>query len=82
MGWLSEGVAAGGFEVVLVAAGLAVVMAAGSLGRVIVFFVIVLVLVAGGLTVVAVRVGVNSFLSIPNSSPIPFYQFLSEFQFL
>ena len=29
MGWLSEGVAAGGFKVVLVAAGLAVVVAAG-----------------------------------------------------
>ena len=28
------------------------------------------------------RVGVNSFLSIPNSIPIPFYQFLSQFQFL
>ena len=31
---------------------------------------------------VTVRVGVNSFLSIPNSIPIPFYQFLSQFQFL
>ena len=30
MGWLSEGVAAGGFEVVLAAAGLAVVVAAGN----------------------------------------------------
>ena len=28
------------------------------------------------------RVGVNSFLSIPNSIPILFYQFLSQFQFL
>ena len=59
MGWLSEGVAGGGFEVVLVVAGLAVVMAAGSLGRVIIFFVIVLVLVAGGLTVVAVGVSLG-----------------------
>ena len=31
---------------------------------------------------VVTRVGVNSFLSIPNSIPIPFYQFLSQFQFL
>ena len=59
MGWLSEGVAGGGFEVVLVVAALAVVMAAGSLGRVIIFFVIVLVLVAGGLTVVAVGVSLG-----------------------
>ena len=59
MGWLSEGVAGGGFEVVLVVAGLAVVMAASSLGRVIIFFVIILVLVAGGLTVVAVGVSLG-----------------------
>ena len=59
MGWLSEGVAGGGFEVVLVVAGLAAVMAAGSLGRVIIFFIIVLVLVAGGLTVVAVGVSLG-----------------------
>ena len=31
---------------------------------------------------IVIRVGVNSFLSIPNSIPIPFYQFLSQFQFL
>ena len=28
------------------------------------------------------RVGVNSILSIPNSNPIPFYQFPSQFQLL